>query len=333
MIKERLLYKILVIEDNLGDFILLEAYLSDHFLQTEIVNIKSYAEFVEVVRTDTNFDIVFLDLTLPDKFGLDLVRACVDLIPFIPIVVLTGYQDFNFAVQSLSLGISDYLLKENLSATTLHKCIIYNIERHKNFQKTKESEQQYLELFQLTPNPLFVYDVKTRLILNVNNAALEKYKYSLEELLVMKIDALKATNTQLTDIDTDLIDSDTENKFTLNKIETHKNKNNERLFVMCSSNKIIYEGNESLVLSVEDHTNEIKHMRSIQKQNKKLREIAWTQSHLVRAPLAKIMGLVTVLGGDEIPLEEKNNLYSMLKNSSEELDAVIRKIVGETKEI
>lgn len=333
MIKENHLYKILVIEDNLGDFVLLEEYLSDYFLRTEVVNVKSYKEFVEEIKTNVDFDIIFLDLTLPDKYGLELIRACVDLVEFTPIVVLTGYQDFNFAVQSLSLGISDYLLKEDLSATTLHKCILYNIERHKNFLITKESEHQYVELFQLSPNPLFVYDKKTRIILDVNNSALKKYKYTLEEFLAMKIDALKIKNKLFTDIYEKLISSNKDEKVILNNIELHKKKNNKLLYVTTSKNKIIYKGNDSIILSVEDLTIEINHIRSIQKQNNKLRKIAWTQSHLVRAPLARIMGLVNILGNENIPVVDEKDVYTMLTDASKELDSVIRKIVNETKKM
>ena len=181
MVKEQQLYKILVVEDNLGDYVLLEEYISDCFLRLEIVNVKSYKEFVQTIIAKPDYDILFLDLTLPDKFGIDLIKACIEYIDRMPIVVLTGYPDFDFAKQSLSLGISDYLLKEDLNATTLHKCIIYNIERHKNILKIKESEQYYLDLFQLSPNPLLVYDEKNKMILDVNAAAIDNYQYDLKE--------------------------------------------------------------------------------------------------------------------------------------------------------
>jgi YesN/AraC family two-component response regulator len=146
MIKDNKLYKILVVEDNPGDFVLVEEYISDSFLNTEITNIGSFKEFERTICTSEDFDIIFLDLSLPDKSGIDLVKAVIAHHDLIPIVVLTGYTDFNFAIQSLSLGISDYLLKENLSTTTIYKCIIYNIERYKTLIKIKESEQRYSDL-------------------------------------------------------------------------------------------------------------------------------------------------------------------------------------------
>ena len=137
MIKDKQLYKILVLEDNLGDFVLVEEYISETFLNAQITNVTSFKEFEQTASTSLDFDIIFLDLSLPDKSGIDLVKAMITHNDLIPIVVLTGYPDFNFAIQSLSLGISDYLLKEDLSATTIYKCIIYNIERFKTLLKIK----------------------------------------------------------------------------------------------------------------------------------------------------------------------------------------------------
>ena len=66
-----------------------------------------------------------------DKNGLDLIIEVQKISKQIPIIVLTGYSDESFATTSLALGISDYLLKDDLNSTTLYKSIIYNIERNK----------------------------------------------------------------------------------------------------------------------------------------------------------------------------------------------------------
>lgn len=271
MIKDSQLYKILVVEDNLGDFVLVEEYISESFLNAEITNVSSFKEFERTVSTLVDFDIVFLDLSLPDKSGIDLVKAIISHNVLIPIVVLTGYPDFNFAIQSLSLGISDYLLKENLSATTIYKCIIYNIERYKTLLKIKESEQRYSELFHLSPNPLFVFDKETNNIIDVNNSALEIYQYSMEEFLEIKIENLQVDlkNLHNCDINIDLLEKDYQSLY--KKIECHKKKNGELLYISIKKNTFIYKGKESVILSVEDLTKEIIQILSIQLQNSKLK--------------------------------------------------------------
>ncbi|OYW76463.1 MAG: histidine kinase, partial [Sphingobacteriia bacterium 32-37-4] len=67
-------------------------------------------------------------------------------------------------------------------------------------------------------------------------------------------------------------------------------------------------------------------------KNKRLAEIAWEQSHLVRAPLARILGMVNLFQNDFISNEEKAMYLNYLKVSAEELDAVIKAIAIKTND-
>jgi FixJ family two-component response regulator len=58
-----------------------------------------------------------------------------------PIIILTGYADIDFSIQSISRGISDYILKDDLNANMLYKSIIYTIERKKSFLLIEELEK------------------------------------------------------------------------------------------------------------------------------------------------------------------------------------------------
>src|SRR5690606_34852793 len=104
-----------------------------------------------------------------------------------PVIVLTGYSDIDFGIKSLSMGISDYLLKEELSATSLYKSIMYSIERKEIYRTLKESEKRYKDLFHLSPEPMWLYDVETLKFLDINNAAIKHYGFSREEFLNMTI--------------------------------------------------------------------------------------------------------------------------------------------------
>lgn len=83
---------------------------------------------------------------------------------------MTTYSDAAFALKSLSLGISDYLFKDELNATTLYKSITYNIERHKNLNRLRRTEQRYTELFQLSPQPMYIFEEDSLRFLQVNEA-------------------------------------------------------------------------------------------------------------------------------------------------------------------
>lgn len=88
-----------------------------------------------------------------------------------------------------------------------------------------------------------------------------------------------------------------------------------------------------MVGAVLDVTNSRKLLRRIQRQNKALKQIAWEQSHIVRAPLARIKGLLHLL--DEKSYEEmsREEILYHIKDSANELDGIIRNIVGKTEEI
>lgn len=155
-----------------------------------------------------NFDVILLDLTLPDKTGIDLINEIVALCNGTPVIILTGHDNFCFGLKSVSLGVSDYLVKDELTPQLLHKSILYSIER-------------------------------------------------------------KKTNLDL-----------------------------------------------------------LSHVAAIEEQNKKLREIAWIQSHLGRGPLARIMGLIDLLNNCENNQLDEDLIRNYILTSAKELDDVIKDIIG-----
>ncbi|MHA6279755.1 PAS domain-containing protein [Salinimicrobium sp. CAU 1759] len=88
-----------------------------------------------------------------------------------------------------------------------------------------------------------------------------------------------------------------------------------------------------VVGAVLDVTNSRRLLRKIQRQNKLLKEIAWEQSHVVRAPLARIQGLLNLLEQDHQEEMSREEVLYHLKNSANELDDIIRSIVGKTEEL
>ena len=87
-----------------------------------------------------------------------------------------------------------------------------------------------------------------------------------------------------------------------------------------------------MIGALQDITEKMNQIQAVEEQNKKLQEIAWIQSHMVRAPLARILG-VTDLLCDNKEEELSSELLSHLKISAAELDYIIRDIVKKTDEI
>lgn len=178
-------YKILLIEDNLGDITLIREYLEEQFSSPIITVARTYKESTSIMsEVRHSFDIVLLDLSLPDKNGESLIQEILlHSQSCCPVIILTGYSDLDFSIKSISLGISDYLLKDELTAGMLHKSIIYAIERFDFKIRLLESESRFSFFFNLSPQPTWVYDVGSLKFINVNEAALKDYGYSKEEFL------------------------------------------------------------------------------------------------------------------------------------------------------
>lgn len=88
-----------------------------------------------------------------------------------------------------------------------------------------------------------------------------------------------------------------------------------------------------MIGAIRDITERLNYITAIEKQNKKLLEIAWMQSHVVRAPLSRIMGLTELIKSPTGNNKEKQELLELLQASANELDDIIRSISEKTEEI
>jgi PAS domain S-box-containing protein len=327
-------YEILVIEDNDGDFLLIEEYLEDYVLQPKLTQAPSYriAEDILLTSESPSYDLIFLDLSLPDKSGNELVKAIKALSKNIPIVILTGYTDINLSISSLSLGADDYLLKDELTSITLYKSLIYNIERKKNIKALRNSEKRYSDLFHLSPLPMYVFSTTNLAIIDVNNAAITHYGYSREEFLSMTInDLLPKSDTEFDqELRKTAYVSDESDDF---RIINHQRKNGEIFQIELKTEILTLEnGSKARLALANDITDRLNHIKEIEKQNTILRDIAWTQSHVVRAPVARIKGLIEILHSfhaKQVDEDTKDLLYKLMEEANE-LDDIIHKIINKT---
>ncbi|BAU54335.1 hybrid sensor histidine kinase/response regulator [Mucilaginibacter gotjawali] len=140
---EKKQFNILVIEDNEGDFLLVEEFLYEKFEEVNLNHAKNSRQAIDVLSAKSvPFDVILLDLSLPDRTGISLIYQVISVCADVPVIVLTGYDDFDFGIKSLSLGVSDYLLKDELTSLTLYKSIVYSSERKKITSALEASEKR-----------------------------------------------------------------------------------------------------------------------------------------------------------------------------------------------
>ncbi|MGH2416511.1 MAG: response regulator, partial [Microcystaceae cyanobacterium] len=120
---------LLLVEDNPADAYLLREMLEEaDEQQWQLAQAKSLRIALESLR-DSRFDVILLDLSLPDSKGLNTVTQIREAAPDLPIVVLTGTDDRELALQAVAQGAQDYLVKGKITAEVLVRVIGYAIER------------------------------------------------------------------------------------------------------------------------------------------------------------------------------------------------------------
>ena len=104
----------------------------------EVVHVESMTAAIHRLEAD-RFDVVLLDLGLPDAQGTEAVRRALEVAPLLPMVVLTGLEDEQLADRVLAAGAQEHLIKGEVDARGLLRAIRYAIER-------KSMQVQHAEL-------------------------------------------------------------------------------------------------------------------------------------------------------------------------------------------
>ncbi|WP_297335008.1 PAS domain S-box protein [Algoriphagus sp.] len=332
MRKDSKTYNFLIIEDNLGDYVLIEEYLSEYILDPHTTHVVTFEKAQENLKNNGEFDLIFLDLSLPDHSGEDLIKDIISLAKGIPVIALTGFSDLEFSIRSLSLGISDYLLKDELTPPFLYKSVIYAIERNRYIEDLQDSQKRYSELFHLNPSPMWVYEENTLAFLDVNEAAITKYGYTEKEFKQMTMEDLLEKG-QLQKLE-EITNGEKREKVVYSNLFRHLTKSGTILDVEIESAPILFHDRKAKMVVANDITDKIRHIQTIEQQNKTFKEIAWIQSHVVRAPLARMMGLINLLESTEMEVSAENKqILDFIQKSAEELDEIIRDISKKSENI
>ena len=141
---------VLLIEDNPGD-----ARLVEHHLDTAVT--EQYVDDLSLTHVasldagiaaaeESAFDVLFLDLGLPESTGLETVDRVVESDLQLPIIVLTGLDDRETSVEAISRGAQDYLPKDDLDSDRLIRSLRYAVDRHEQEQRLRRQTEQ-MEFF------------------------------------------------------------------------------------------------------------------------------------------------------------------------------------------
>src|SRR4051812_34566083 len=126
---ERQKISALLVEDNPSDLLLMKEYLGElPRLDFKLHEAGRLSQALDSLHSQT-FDVVLLDLGMPDSQGLDTLAAVRAQAPYTPVLVLTGQDDEAVGLKALQAGAQDFLVKNQIQPTILGRAIRYAIER------------------------------------------------------------------------------------------------------------------------------------------------------------------------------------------------------------
>ncbi|MCX7680740.1 MAG: ATP-binding protein [Anaerolineae bacterium] len=175
--------RILMIEDDAEYVSLIRALLRVMWdTPSTLEHAGTLAQGLELLHSG-RFDVVLLDLTLPDCYGFETFTTLRARAGQIPVIVLTGTSDRVLALRAVREGAQDYLVKGQVEGDLLIRSIRYAIERQRADKALRESEERYRCLFNTTHLVMLLVDPHTQEIVDANPAAISFYGYPHEDLI------------------------------------------------------------------------------------------------------------------------------------------------------
>ncbi|HEX4957179.1 MAG TPA: response regulator, partial [Lacibacter sp.] len=156
--------KVLVIEDNPGDQFLLAEQLRTVITERDLIYMTDSLSGATELLNQVVPDIILLDLSLPDSTGIETFEHINQLCPVTPIVILSGLEDTNLAIQAITLGAQDYLQKGDFDENLLSRSIRYSIERKRTLEELKASVERYTLVSKATNDMVWDWDLQTNTV-------------------------------------------------------------------------------------------------------------------------------------------------------------------------
>ena len=147
--------RLLLVEDDPADARVVERHLKDAGLNHITCDLVQTASDAAQRLQTVEYDLVLLDLGLPDATGLEALRAVRAVADLTPIIVLTGSDDYKQGLVAVREGAQDYLEKRRVNAGMLSRVVSYSVERNMFHRDLLSATRRYQDLFNNVPVALF----------------------------------------------------------------------------------------------------------------------------------------------------------------------------------
>jgi signal transduction histidine kinase/CheY-like chemotaxis protein len=324
--------KILLVEDSEGDYFLVHEYLKEVYDQVEIEHCWRLFDAKKSLMS-AKYDIILLDLTLPDSNGIESVKEIMDLLNGAPLIVLTGYADKNFAVDTMQLGVQDYLIKDEVTPNILLKSISYSIERNKIQQMFLSTEKRFRSIVENSSDGYALIDLDGKIRELSPYGKLKVNLNLIDENGFFKIDAIHPNHRKHA---LDTFYEVSKNHGDIRSIELkYRITENEYRWIESTIYNLLNEPSVgSIVLNYRDIT-----LRKLEEEqryalieeliqsNADLKQFGFITSHNLRAPLTNLLAIVDLLDINKIKDDSTKELLEAFKTATFQLNDTLNDLI------
>jgi diguanylate cyclase (GGDEF)-like protein/PAS domain S-box-containing protein len=156
--------RVVLVEDDEDDYVVTRDMLADQDrIRFTVDWCADYDLGLARIREQRD-DVYLIDYRLGERTGLDLVREGFASRPRAPVIILTGQSDYQTDLEATALGVTDYLVKQELTATALERSIRYALSHHKAVDDLSQSEQRYALAVRAASDGIWDWDLTTERI-------------------------------------------------------------------------------------------------------------------------------------------------------------------------
>jgi PAS domain S-box-containing protein len=216
----------------------------------------------------------------------------------------------------------------NLVFVAIAAIVLY-FEIKKQQHKLSTSEEQYRNLVEHNPSPMWIYRTGTLEFVKVNHASVDLYGYSYDEFLSMTPADVRPESERAKFMERV---ASIGPGLTKQGVWTHQKKSGELVYASIVTYDLSFNGEPCRLSMISDITDIILKEEKIKAQNAALHEIAWVNSHQIRKSLCSVISLVALLK-DAQNKHEHNEYIRMLETCTSELDDILKKTNNRVDEL
>lgn len=231
--------RILIIDDDEDDFILTSGFINTIEDRTfDIQWCYNYKNALEQIASK-QFHLYFVDYRLGIKTGIDLLAEAMKMNCEEPIILLTGKGNSAIDKQAMQMGAVDYLIKSELTAEKIERCIRYSLERAASTKALRANERKYRNIFEkskeavfTTDQSLLFKDVNTAMVNLVGTEKSQIGKYTLYHFI--DSESIRATirdklqkSGEVNDVELEVISAKGKRRYCILYLSTELDSNND----------------------------------------------------------------------------------------------------------